>query len=295
MTVVAAVALSLSLFFAVLALRPRRPLTARLATVGGTPGAGQTGVLGRIVLPGVRALSDGARWIVPSRLGARLHRLVEQAGHPVRPGVFAALTAGSGLLLGGWMALGAGRSEMAPGSAATLAAVAGGLGLAGPVMWLRGRAARRLLAAERALPDFLDLVVVSVEAGLGFEGAVARIAERAEGPLAAEFRRMLADQNLGASRRQALQALLARCPAPGVSALVAAILQAEQTGMGVGQVLRAQSERLRVRRRQRAEEAAMKAPLKMLFPLVFFIFPSLFVVVLGPAVLSLMRSFGGQP
>lgn len=104
---------------------------------------------------------------------------------------------------------------------------------------------------------------------------------------------MLADQNLGATRRQTLLALQQRCPAPGLSGLVAAMLQAEQTGMGIGQVLRAQGERLRARRRQRAQEAAMKAPVKMLFPLVFFIFPSLFVVILGPAMLTVMRGMSG--
>ena len=293
MPLVASVLIGLALFAATLAFRPRRSVADRLAMVGAAEGPVRSDAFHRVLLPGAQALSGVARLLVPSDVARRLARTIEQAGQPVRLGTFLTILVVSSGGLGLWMGMGALRNGMAPGSVILLAAMSSALGLAGPVMWLRGRAARRRLAVERALPDFLDLVVVSVEAGLGFEGAVARIAERAEGPLAAEFRRVLADQNLGSTRRAALQSMLQRCPAPGIGSLVAAILQAEQTGMGIGQVLRAQGERLRVRRRQRAEESAMKAPIKMLFPLVFFIFPSLFVVVLGPAVLSLMRSFEG--
>jgi tight adherence protein C len=135
--------------------------------------------------------------------------------------------------------------------------------------------------------------VVSVEAGLGLEGAFERIIERGDGPLFDELRHVLADINLGLGRRRAFQGLATRTGVPSVAALVTALLQAEQTGMGIGQVLRAQADHLRTQRRQHAEEAAMKAPLKMLFPLVFFIFPALFVVVLGPAVLQLLRTMRG--
>ena len=293
MTLAAAVLLALSLFSAILAFRPRHSVAARLATVGVAEGTSHPDAFQRVVVPGAQALSSLVRLVVPSHAVRRLGRLVEEAGHPMRPGTFLTVALVSGGGLAAWMGLGATRQGMGSQAVVALTLASGALGVIGPLMWLRGRAARRRLAVERALPDFLDLVVVSVEAGLGFEGAVARIVERAEGPLATEFRRVLADQNLGATRRQAMQAMQQRCPAPGIGSLVAAILQAEQTGMGIGQVLRAQGDRLRIRRRQRAEESAMKAPIKMLFPLVFFIFPSLFVVVLGPAVLSLMRSFGG--
>ncbi len=293
MPIVASVLVGLALFAGTLAFRPRRSVSDRLSMVGAAEGPGRPDAFHRVLLPGAQALSGGARLLVPSDVARRLARTIEQAGQPVTLGTFLTIVVVLSGGLGLWMGMGAVRSGMAPGSAILLTGMSSALGVAGPLIWLRGRAARRLLAVERALPDFLDLVVVSVEAGLGFEGAVARISERAAGPLAAEFRRVLADQNLGSTRRAALQSMLQRCPAPGIGSLVAAILQAEQTGMGIGQVLRAQGDRLRVRRRQRAEESAMKAPIKMLFPLVFFIFPSLFVVVLGPAVLSLMRSFEG--
>jgi tight adherence protein C len=169
--------------------------------------------------------------------------------------------------------------------------ISGGVvfGVALPLYWLTGRVRRRQMAIGRELPDALDLIVVSVEAGLSLEAAMSRVAEDPRRLLAGEFRRVLADMNLGMGRRIALRGLATRTRIPALASLVSAIIQADQTGMGIGQVLRAQSAYLRSQRKQRAEEAAMKAPLKMLFPLILFIFPSLFVVILGPAVLSLMN------
>lgn len=294
MSELASLAIGLSILFAVLALRPRHSVAARLASVATAERSETLGVAQRVFVPVRQMLSEGLRLLVPSNMGRGIARSLDQGGQRMRPGTFLAITLAGGLglpFLLGSMGVRAGSSAASITLFVLIGLTFGGLG---PTLWLRGRSTRRLLAVERALPDFLDLVVVSVEAGLGFEAAVARIAERAEGPLAAEFRRMLADQNLGATRRQTLLALQQRCPAPGLKGLVAAMLQAEQTGMGIGQVLRAQGERLRARRRQRAQEAAMKAPVKMLFPLVFLIFPSLFVVILGPAMLTVMRGMGGR-
>jgi tight adherence protein C len=166
------------------------------------------------------------------------------------------------------------------------------LGVAAPIVWLNGRISRRQKSLSRELPDTFDLIVVSVEAGLSLEAAVARVVDGEDTPLVEELRRVLGDINVGIGRRRALQGLAARTRTSGIRALVSAILQADQTGMAIGQVLRVQADQLRMQRRQHAEEVAMKAPLKMLFPLVFFIFPALFVVVLGPAVLSLMKTLG---
>lgn len=294
MSALASLAIGLSILMAVLALRPRHSVAARLASVGMHESEERPGVIQRLLIPGGRALSAGLHQLVPSNAGRGIARRLDEGGQRMRPGTFLAITIVGGVGLPAWLGLTGVRAGQSGGAVALFVVVGALFGGLGPWLWLRGRATRRMLAVERALPDFLDLVVVSVEAGLGFEAAVARIAERAEGPLPAEFRRVLADQNLGASRRQSLLSMQQRCRAPGISALVAAILQAEQTGMGIGQVLRAQGERLRTRRRQRAEESAMKAPLKMLFPLVFFIFPSLFVVILGPAMLTVMRSMSGD-
>ena len=166
---------------------------------------------------------------------------------------------------------------------------------AGPAVWVSGRATRRRAAIENELPDFVDLLVISVEAGLGFEGALSRIGEYMDGPLGEEVAHVRADLGLGVGRRRALQGFAERSGVAGVASFTSAVLQAEQTGMGVARVLRAQSEQLRAERRARAQAAALQAPLKMLFPLVFFIFPTLFIVILGPAVLQLSQAFDSSP
>jgi tight adherence protein C len=175
---------------------------------------------------------------------------------------------------------------------AALTLAAGGLGLVVPWIVLSGRATRRRDAITGDLPDFVDLLTVSVEAGLALEAALSRVSERGGGPLATEIRRTLSEISLGRQRRDALRALGVRTDAPAIVALVNSLNHADQSGMELGPVLRAQSDQVRMRRRQRAEETAMKAPTKMLFPLIVFIFPSIFVVLLGPAAISFMETFG---
>lgn len=160
-----------------------------------------------------------------------------------------------------------------------------------PDLWLSRRINTRRKAIERALPDALDLIVVTVEAGHGLEGALATVTEKVKNPLTEEFDRALQEISLGKSRREALHALSQRAGVPDLQSFIAAILQAEQLGIGIGQVLRVQSEAMRVRRHQRAEETAAKVPVKMLMPLVVFIFPSLVLVVLGPTVIHIMAFF----
>ena len=175
-----------------------------------------------------------------------------------------------------------------------LALLVGLIGAAAPWIMLNGRATRRRDEIEHALPDTLDLLTVSVEAGLALEAALARVAQRGTNALQVELRRTLSEISLGRRRREALVAFAERTGTPPVRSLVNALNQAERTGMRLGPLLRAQSEELRQRRRQRAEEAAMKAPLKMLFPLVLFIFPAVFTVVIGPAAISALQVLGGQ-
>lgn len=168
-----------------------------------------------------------------------------------------------------------------------------GLGLFGPTIMVNGRATRRQADITAELPDLVDLLTVSIEAGLALEAALARVSERGEGPLTVEVRRTLSEISLGRQRRDALRALGTRTGVPAVVAFVNSLNQADQSGMELGPVLRAQADVVRQRRRQRAEEAAMKAPIKMLFPLILFIFPSIFVILLGPAALQMMETFGG--
>jgi len=161
----------------------------------------------------------------------------------------------------------------------------GGMGFLGPEMWLSRRIKARQKAVLLAVPDTLDLLTISVRAGLSFDGALAKVVEKTHGPLADEFRRALAEIRVGKTRRDALRDVTGRTEVSALSNFIGAIIQAEQLGVSISKVLQVQSEQLRIERRQRAEEMAAKAPIKMLFPLVGCIFPSMFIVILGPAVI----------
>ena len=159
-----------------------------------------------------------------------------------------------------------------------------------PINWLRRKAAARQGKIQRALPDTLDLITVSVEAGLGLDAALAKVVEKTRGPLRDEFGRVLQEVGLGKVRRIALRDMSSRVDVADLTSFVSAVVQADQMGLGVAEVLRAQAEEVRLKRRQRAEETAMKAPVKMLFPLVCFIFPAMMTVLLGPAVYRIYDS-----
>lgn len=165
------------------------------------------------------------------------------------------------------------------------------MGVALPRLWLNQRVSARQTAILKSLPDAFDLITVCVEAGLGLDAALARVAERVEGPFGEELSRTLREIALGKMRRDALKEMGDRTGVQDLQTFVNAVIQAEQMGSGIGQVLRVQSDQLRVRRRQRAEEQAYKAPVKMIFPLVLCIFPTLFIVILGPAAITIMQEF----
>ena len=159
-----------------------------------------------------------------------------------------------------------------------------------PEFWLGGRVKKRQHAILLQIPDALDLLTISVRAGLGFDAALGKIVEKMEGPLVDEFRRALAEVRVGKARREALRDIVPRTEVPPLTNFLGAIIQAEQLGVSISKVLQVQSEQLRIERRQRAEEMAAKAPIKMLFPLVGCIFPSLFIVILGPAIILIMQN-----
>jgi len=167
------------------------------------------------------------------------------------------------------------------------------LGYTVPEFWLGGRCKKRQKAILLMVPDSLDLLTISVRAGLGFDAALGKVVEKLKGPLSDEFRRALAEVRVGKARRDALRDIVPRTEVPALTNFIGAIIQAEQLGVSISKVLQVQSEQLRIERRQRAEEMAAKAPIKMLFPLVGCIFPSLFIIILGPAVILIIQNLSG--
>lgn len=160
-----------------------------------------------------------------------------------------------------------------------------------PYIMLEQKIAKRKLTLQQELPDVLDLLTVSVEAGLGFDGALVKLSEKMKGQMVDEFNRMLQEIRIGVSRKDALRALAERCDVQDISLFASALIQADQLGVSISKVLRIQSLDMREKRKQRAEEQGMKAPIKMLFPLVFFIFPALLIVLLGPAIIHMLDIF----
>jgi len=167
----------------------------------------------------------------------------------------------------------------------------GFIGFYMPVGIINTQAQVRQKNIQRSLPDMLDLLLVSVEAGLGFDMALKRVSEKMPGPLSKELGRALEEMRRGKSREEALRGIVHRSGVADLSSFITSVIQAEQLGANIANTLRIQAGSMRQKRRQRAEETAMKAPIKMLFPLVFFIFPTLFVVILGPAMISIIRMF----
>jgi tight adherence protein C len=157
-----------------------------------------------------------------------------------------------------------------------------------PEFWLGRKVRQRQHAILLMIPDALDLLTISVRAGLGFDAALGKVVEKLQGPLSDEFRRALAEVRVGKARRDALRDIVPRTEVVPLTNFIGAIIQAEQLGVSISKVLQVQSEQLRIERRQRAEEMAAKAPIKMLFPLVGCIFPSLFIVILGPAIILIV-------
>jgi tight adherence protein C len=246
----------------------------------------------RLLVPAVGRLARLSGRFTPAGYTAQVREKLVQAGNP--PGLDAdrfmalkVLGAVSGPLWA-WFAF----KEAALGGfyGIVVTGLLWAISFAGPDVWVQRRIdARRRDIAVR-LPDILDLLVISVEAGLGFEQAVSRTVAAVPGALADELGRMLQETRVGSTRAEALRALDARTNVPELRSFILAMLQADTFGVSIGRMLRSQADEMRVRRRQRAQEAAQKAPVKMLFPLIFCIFPSLFTVILGPAVLQIMKS-----
>jgi len=246
----------------------------------------------RVLSPALDAIAERILAILPQHLLAGVRRKLILAGEPMNLGGFLTVMVLSGglfLVLGSALMVAAGGGFQA--KQLLMLATTGAVGLVLPYLWLVNRVRRRQAIITKSLPDSFDLVTTCVEAGLGLDAALARVAEKVQGPFAEELSRTLREVGMGRMRREALQELAERTGVPDLLAFVNAVTQAEQMGTGIGQVLRVQSEQMRMRRRQRAEEIAHQAPVKMVFPLVLCILPTLFLIILGPAGITLYQSF----
>jgi len=247
----------------------------------------------RVMRPLVQRLSRVANRGDQGGLIARTDAKLERAGYP--GGLRGADWMGVKLLSTFVLGVGAAALMLATGQvplAFLFGLVGAVIGYMGPEFWLGSRARKRSFEMVLQLPDVLDLLTISVEAGLGFDAALAKVVEKMEGPLVDEFQQALAEIRMGRSRRDALRDVVARADSQPISNFIGAIVQAEQLGVPIAKVLQIQSQQLRIERRQRAEEAAAKAPVKMLFPMVGCIFPTIFIVILGPAIVTVMKGTG---
>ncbi|TAK74421.1 MAG: type II secretion system F family protein [Dehalococcoidia bacterium] len=267
-----------------LALRPRsamlpRPNRDEAAAENANPGV-------------LRPRDRGLVALLPFALGERATRRLAEAGSPASPGRFLLFCLVSGLVLP-TAVVSLSRPWEADMTGLMMAIGTLVLGPAAPYVWLSGRVKRRRSAILKNLPDAFDLLTTCVEAGLGLDAALSRVATRARGPFGEELSRTLRELGMGRPRREALRGLADRTQIQDLELFVNAVIQVEQMGSSIGQLLRVQSEQMRRRRRQRAEQQAHRAPVKMMLPLVTMIFPSLFVVILGPAALQFVSSFPG--
>jgi tight adherence protein C len=246
----------------------------------------------RVIVPLIQASAQFMARFTPQRsLEATAHKL-ELAGNPNNwtATEFLGIRGLAGLVLGALTFSLLFLTEANVGQRLLFTVVMGVLGFFLPVLWLGSRIRRRQDEIVKTLPDVLDLLCISVEAGLPFDGAMQRVAEKWDNELSRGFSRILNEMRVGKSRKEALRDLADRMDVPDVTSFVAALIQADQLGISIAKVLRIQSEQMRIKRRQRAEEKAQKAPIKMLFPMTFLIFPTILIVILGPAALVLKES-----
>lgn len=255
----------------------------------------QTPFRERVLRPLLSRVLGLFAWSLPQRRIAELHHRLHLAGIAgrVTTADFIGIKGWTALILGLAAALylwqtGSFRTPL--GLALALVLVVIGFRL--PDIWLSRQIKQRQLELTHALPDALDMLTIAVEAGLSFEQALGEIVLRWKHDLAREFRRVLYEIGIGKSRREALEQLSWRTGVPDVLAFVTAVNHAEELGTSLAQVLTVQAQELRIRRRQRAQEAANKVPIKMLFPMVFLIFPAMFAVILGPGVPRLFQALG---
>jgi len=303
--ILAGVVVALVIVLVVVGMRapdPQQTLQQRLAEYGAreTPATLEEIELSlpfsqRVVVPLLNNIAQFVARFTPQRSLESARHSLELAGNPynLTPSQFWALRAAAAVILGVLIAVLMFVTNAAWTQRILYPIIAAALGFFLPVLWLSSQVSRRKNSVIKSLPEALDLLTVCVEAGLGFDAAMKKITEKWKDDLAMAFGRVLREISLGKLRREALRDMADRMDVPDVTSFVAAIIQADQLGVSIAKVLRIQSDQMRVRRRQRAEEKAHQAPIKMLFPMVFLIFPSLYLVLLGPAVLQVIQGGTG--
>lgn len=245
----------------------------------------------RVLKPGIEGIARAFSSVLPQSVLADISKKLETAGNPMPLNTYVTFWAGCFLFLAG---LGIAMFLALPASLllqkVALLAILIVVGWILPRLWLIGRVKSRQKMVLKALPDALDLITTCVEAGLGLDAALARVAEKSQGPLAKELSHMLRDVAMGKLRKDALTEMADRIGVEELSNFINSVIQAEQLGVGIAQVLRVQSDQMRTRRRQKAEKQAHEAPIKMIFPLVLLIFPAFLAVILGPAMIRISEA-----
>jgi len=248
----------------------------------------------RIVFPLARKVGEIATKFTPQNALNNISKQLELAGSPANldPTMFLALQFLAAVTFGGFLILVFAFAKIGwpIGTRLLIIAVFFILGFYFPQLWLGSQISRRQKEVRKAMPDALDLLTICVEAGLGFDAAMAKVSDKWENELSLSFARVIQEVQLGKLRREAMRDMSDRLGLPEMTSFVAAIIQSELLGVSMAKVLRIQSEQMRVKRRQLAEEKAHQAPIKMLIPMALLIFPSLFVVLLAPAGFRLMHS-----
>jgi tight adherence protein C len=252
----------------------------------------------RVIYPFARRLGELAQRFTPQNVLQSIIRKLELAGTPASldPTLFISLQFIAAALFSGVVVLvfTVGSANWPAGRIFMLTAGFGILGFFFPQLWLQSKINRRQRSVRRGMPDALDLLTICVEAGLGFDAAMSKVSEKWDNELSLAFARVIQEIQLGKLRREALRDMADRIGLPEVTSFVAAVIQSEQLGVSLARVLRIQSDQMRIRRRQLAEEEAHKAPLKMLIPMSMLIFPSLMIVLLFPAAMRLFHSTLGS-
>jgi tight adherence protein C len=252
----------------------------------------------RVIYPIARKLGELAIRFTPQNALNSISRKLELAGSPAKldPTMVLSMQFIAGIAFGGIVALvfTLGPTKVATGQLLLFVIIFAALGFYFPQLWLTSQIQKRQKNIRKAMPDALDLLTVCVEAGLGFDAAMSKVSEKWQNELSLAFARVITEIQLGKLRREALRDMADRIGLAEMTSFVAAVIQSEQLGVSLAKVLRIQSDQMRVKRRQLAEEEAHKAPIKMLIPMALLIFPSLMIVLLTPAALKLMNSGLGQ-